>query len=274
METDLLLIPMGTTYREMRAAALAADAAGFAGLWTWDHLRGTDGGTTPEAWTTLTGLAEAVARPMIGPLVLNVINRHPGVLANMAATLQQVSGGRLILGLGAGGSRATPYAREQDAIGQPVEADRARAARVVEAIQVMKRLWAGDSRSFQGVHYQLDRPSGFLRADPPPPIVVGAFGMAMAKIAGQYADGLNTQATHPRLDEMVATARETHAASGRDPASFLVTVFAGMSEAWLRPGSRNRVALERLGVARLILLVEPPYNLDAVAAAGQMLRGA
>src|SRR5690349_5730414 len=100
MQTDLLLMPMGARYGDMRRAALAAEEAGFDGLWTWDHLRPTGGeGPTPEAWTVLTALAEATSRVAIGPLVLNVISRHPGVLANMAATLQEISGGRLILGI-------------------------------------------------------------------------------------------------------------------------------------------------------------------------------
>ena len=121
-------MPMGARWADMRAAALAAEAAGFDGLWTWDHLRDPDddgtGPGVPEAWTVLTALAEVTRRVMLGPLVLNVANRHPGVLANMAATLQTVSGGRLLLGLGAGGSRRTPYAVEQAAIGQARRARR------------------------------------------------------------------------------------------------------------------------------------------------------
>ena len=120
MKTDLLLIPMSARYCDMRAAALAAEESGFDGLWTWDHLRDPDGSAepgVPEAWTVLTALAEVTRRIALGPLVLNVANRHPGVLANMAATLQAVSGGRLLLGIGAGGSRRTPYAAEQQAIG-------------------------------------------------------------------------------------------------------------------------------------------------------------
>src|SRR5947207_13244248 len=128
MKLDVLLIPMGARYADIRAAAVAADEAGFDGLWTWDHLRDPDddgGPGVPEAWTVLTALAEVTTRVMLGPLVLNVANRAPGVLANMAATLQSVSGGRLLLGLGAGGSRRTPYAVEQAAIGPTAEPDAA-----------------------------------------------------------------------------------------------------------------------------------------------------
>src|SRR6266576_653524 len=148
MKTDLLLIPMSARYRDMRAAAIAAEEAGFDGLWTWDHLRDPDGESgpgVPEAWTTLTALAEATRRIALGPLVLNVANRHPGLLANMAATLQAVSGGRLLLGIGAGGSQRTPYAAEQRAIGRAVEPDQVRAERVVQAIAVLRRLWAGEA---------------------------------------------------------------------------------------------------------------------------------
>jgi alkanesulfonate monooxygenase SsuD/methylene tetrahydromethanopterin reductase-like flavin-dependent oxidoreductase (luciferase family) len=161
MKTDLLLIPMSARWADMRAAALVAEEAGFDGLWTWDHLRDPDddgGPGVPEAWTVLSALAEVTRRVMLGPLVLNVANRHPGVLANMAATLQTISGGRLLLGLGAGGSRLTPYAVEQATIGQPVERDAVRAQRVVDAIALIRRLWAGEA--------------GFLRPQPAPPHII------------------------------------------------------------------------------------------------------
>jgi alkanesulfonate monooxygenase SsuD/methylene tetrahydromethanopterin reductase-like flavin-dependent oxidoreductase (luciferase family) len=263
MKTDLLLIPMSARYRDMRAAAVAAEEAGFDGLWTWDHMRDPDGGAgpgVPEAWTVLTALAEATRRIALGPLVLNVANRHPGVLANMAATFQAVSGGRLLLGIGAGGSQRTPYAAEQQAIGQSVERDAARAGKVVEAIELIRRLWSGHA--------------GFLRPEPTPPIIVGGFGPRMAGIAGRHGDGFNTQAMHPKLADLARVAREEHKASGRDPSTFVLTVFAGLDARWLEPSSRARQNLERLDVARLILLIEPPYDADQIREAGRMLTAA
>src|SRR2546428_12468084 len=217
MKTDLTLIPMSARYRDMRAAAVAAEEAGFDGLWTWDHLRDPDadsGPGVPEAWTVLTALAEATRRISLGPLVLNVANRHPGVLANMAATLQTVSRGRLLLGLGAGGSRRTPYAAEQAAIGQTVEGDAARAQRVVDAIAVIRRLWAGDN--------------GFLRPEPPPPVIVGGFGPRVAGIAGRHGDGFNTQAWHPPLPALGRRARDAPAARARGPPPVTDTLFPGV----------------------------------------------
>jgi alkanesulfonate monooxygenase SsuD/methylene tetrahydromethanopterin reductase-like flavin-dependent oxidoreductase (luciferase family) len=263
MKTDLLLIPMSARWADMRAAALAAEAAGFDGIWTWDHLRDPDdrgGPGVPEAWTVLTALAEVTRRVALGPLVLNVANRVPGVLANMAATLQAVSGGRLLLGLGAGGNRRTPYAAEQAAIGQRVEPDAVRAQRVIDAIALLRHLWRGES--------------GFLRPDPPPPIIVGGFGPRMAAIAGRDGDGFNTQAFHPKLGALVRRAREGHAASGRFASPFIVTVFAGLEEGWLRPDSPARHRLVQIGVERLILLVSPPFDAGEICAAGRLLGAA
>jgi alkanesulfonate monooxygenase SsuD/methylene tetrahydromethanopterin reductase-like flavin-dependent oxidoreductase (luciferase family) len=275
MKTDLLLVPMGASYAQMREAALAAEQAGFDGVWTWDHLRdpeGRPGTPVPEGWTALTALAEATRRIALGPLVLNVGSRHPGLLASMAATLQQVSGGRLLLGLGAGASRALPYAAEYEMVGLPVEPDAVRATRVAEAAQVMRRLWAGDVSSFTGSYYRLERPTGFLRPSPPPPIIIGGFGPRMASIAGRHGDGFNTQAAHPKLAELIRIARDEHAATGRDPEQFIVTVFAGLRTRWLEE-SRERAALADEGVHRLILLVQPPYDPEQLRAAGRTLTG-
>ena len=243
MKTDLLLIPFGATWRDLRDAALRAEDADYDGIWLWDHLRGGgDAGPAPvpECWTLLSALAEVTKRVMLGPLVLNVANRHPGVLANMAATLQEVSGGRLLLGIGAGGSRTTPYADEQLAIGQSVGSDTERRQRVVDAIAQIRRLWSGD-------------PPGFLRPSPAPPIIVGGFGPRMAEVAGRHGDGFNAPAGHPMLPELVTLARRAHAESGRTT-PFQVSVFGGF------PGTEaGRKRLMGLGVERLILLLQPPF---------------
>ena len=98
--------------------------------------------------------------------------------------------------------------------------------------------------------------AGYLTPTPPPPIVIGGFGPKMAALAGRVGDGFNTQAGHPDL--------------GR-PAGFRISVFAGLSRAWLEPGGAGRRRLESLGVDRIVLLVSPPFSAETITAAGRLL---
>jgi alkanesulfonate monooxygenase SsuD/methylene tetrahydromethanopterin reductase-like flavin-dependent oxidoreductase (luciferase family) len=227
-------------------------------------------GRVRECWTLLSAVAGRVGGIKLGPLVLNVANRDPRLLAVMAATLQEVSGGRLLLGLGAGGGSATPYAAEQRALGRPVPADAVRRRQVEEAVQVMRQLWTGEAQPLHNERYPLGSGRGFLRPDPPPPIIIGAFGPKMAELAGRVGDGINTQAWHPHLPELLDRAREAHARAGHHPAHFLVTVFAGLEARWLDERRPERARLRELGVDRLVLLVSPVSS-AAIREAGRVL---
>lgn len=261
LATDLLLDPFGADWQWLRATALAAEDGGFDGIWTWDHLMGSVHGAAHvlESWTILTGLAAITQRVMIGPLTLNVANRHPGILAVMAATLQQLSGGRLMLGIGAGGGPETPYAAEQAAVGRRTPGDAVRRQQVEEAVGVLRQVWSGSVQSRPGHYFPLGRGSGFLRPNPAPPVIIGAFGPKMAQLAGRTGDGINTQAQHPRLAQLLDIARQEYAASGR-ATPFQTTVFAGFSEAWLDESRPERSRLRALGVERLILIVGPDVD--------------
>jgi len=256
LQVDLLLDPFGARWADLRSAALAAEEAGFDGIWTWDHLAGRvhRRDHVLECWTLLSALAEATERVMLGPLVLNVANRDPGTLATMAATLQDVSGGRLLLGIGAGGGRDTPYAAEQIALRRPVPPDAERRRMVEEAVRVIRSCWTGAGL-------------GFLRPDPRPPIVIGAFGPKMAELAGRVGDGINTQAFNPRLEDLLRTARR---AAGERP--FLATVFGALDDKWLDSRTPQRRRLDELGVDRLVLLVDQRYGPEALRIAGELLR--
>ncbi len=259
MQVDLRLDPFDAGWVEVRDAASAAVDAGFAGIWTPDHLDGRVFGAAHvlECWTTLTAIAVSVSDVMVGPLVLNVANHHPGVLAVMAATLQEVSGGRLLLGLGAGGGADAPFRREQEAIGRAVPADPRRRAQVETCVAEIRRLW---------------KSPGFLQPDPAPPVVIAAFGPKMAELAGRIGDGINTRALHPELRELLEIARDAHAHSGRDPARFLVTVFSEFDERWFPVDSHVRAELVALGVDRLILFLSPPFDRARIARARRLLR--
>jgi len=153
VEVDLLLDPFAASWPEMLDAALAAEQAGFGAIWTWDHLAGSVHGQSHvlECWTVLSALAAAVPRLMLGSLVLNPANRPAGTLAVMTATLQHVSGGRLLLGIGAGGGPDTPYASEQFALGREVDGDIRRRRRVEETIATLRQVWSGARNGVHGL---------------------------------------------------------------------------------------------------------------------------
>jgi alkanesulfonate monooxygenase SsuD/methylene tetrahydromethanopterin reductase-like flavin-dependent oxidoreductase (luciferase family) len=242
VKIDLLFDPFGVTWSQVRDAAIAAEAEGFDGVWLYDHLAGAVHGQhrVLECWTTLTGIAAVVPRITIGPMVLNVANRDPGTLAVMAATLQELSEGRLLLGLGAGGGRETPYAAEQWALGRPVPGDASRRSAVEATVMTMRSVWSG---TVNGV-------SGFLRPKPLPPIILGGFGTKMAELGGRIADGVNLPGG-PNLAHLLEVARRARAASGSDPTGLVVTVSSD-----LRVSSLER--LESLGVDRAVAFVQAP----------------
>ncbi|TML11539.1 MAG: LLM class flavin-dependent oxidoreductase [Actinobacteria bacterium] len=246
MFVDVLFDPFEGSWSDVRAGALLAEQAGFDGVWLYDHLAGSVHGASRvlECWTTLTAIAAAVPRVSIGPLVLNVANRDPGTLAVMAATLQEVSGGRLLLGLGAGGGLDTPYAAEQVALGRAVPGAKVRRRWVEDAVARVREVWTGAAGGA----------TGFLRPHPPPPIIIGGFGPKMAELAGRVGDGMNAPGGG-HLGQLIEIARDAHARSGRDPADFVVTASSG-------PRGHQRLA--ELGVSRVIIYVRPPYA-DGVA---------
>lgn len=270
LATDLLLDPFDADWEWMRTTALAAEAAGFGGVWTWDHLMGSVHGADHvlESWTVLTGLAAITRRVIIGPLTLNVANRHPGVLAVMAATLQQLSGGRLMLGLGAGGGPETPYAAEQAVFGRRTPGDAVRRGQVEEAVGVLRQVWSRRVRTRGGQYFPVGEGSGFVRPNSAPPVIIGAFGPKMAGLAGRVGDGLNTQAQHPQLAHLLAIARSEHAASGRST-PFHATVFACFSERWLDESRLEGARLRELGVERLILIVNREVDARRLAVTGR-----
>jgi alkanesulfonate monooxygenase SsuD/methylene tetrahydromethanopterin reductase-like flavin-dependent oxidoreductase (luciferase family) len=243
MRFDVLFDPFDGDWPGLHEGAQAAEAAGLDGVWLWDHLAGSvhHASRVLECWTSLTAIAASVPRVAVGPMVLNVANRDAGTLAVMASTLQEVSDGRLLLGVGAGGGHGTPYAREQEALGRHVAGDRARRAAVEGTVATVREVWTGRAG---GAH-------GFLRPEPPPPIVIGAFGPRMAELAGRVGDGINLPG-NAALGDLLRVARDAHAAAGRDPDAFLVTASAD-------PSPRSAERLAELGVHRVVTLVRPPY---------------
>jgi alkanesulfonate monooxygenase SsuD/methylene tetrahydromethanopterin reductase-like flavin-dependent oxidoreductase (luciferase family) len=199
----------------------------------------------PECFTLLGALAAITSTINIGPLVANVGNRHPGVLANAAATVQNISGGRLVLGLGAGASPTSTFAAEQLALGitLPVTMSE-RHAKLEHTLDVLDEIWSPT------------RDQKFATFEMPcklPPRILGVNSTALAKIAGMRTDGINIRASHPQRAEILRVAQDAAAMKGKT--NFVVSVWDWFDEALLDPTSAVCKELASEGVNKIILLM-------------------
>lgn len=212
------------TFRDLREMVLVAEQVGLDSLWLADHLLyrfpGQDESAPWEALTMLSALAAVTTRITLGTLVVCTSFRPPAMLAKMADALDEVSGGRFILGLGAGWHQP-----EYEAFGYPFDH---LASRFDEALQIIVPLLREGHVDFQGQYYQVRncvlRPRGPSPAGPR--ILIGAHRPRMLQLVARYADAWNT-AWHTDT----AIVKERHeplaqacAAIGRDPATIEITV--------------------------------------------------
>jgi alkanesulfonate monooxygenase SsuD/methylene tetrahydromethanopterin reductase-like flavin-dependent oxidoreductase (luciferase family) len=254
----VVLAPFAARYAELREAAQELDQLGFDSIWLWDHYVSWNNPREAvlECWTTLAGLAEATHCIRLGPLVANNTNRHPGRLAKVAATLHELSGGRLELGIGAGG-----WAAEQAPFGIE-QGDRAeRTARLAEALQIISALWTGEPVTFQGQYYQLDEAIAAPKLNLPPRLIVGGRSAVLARLAGQYADGLNLQwglrETFPAVLAALDAALAEH---GRTRSGFDLSLHADWNDL-VRDPEGMLSQWEAAGFTRVMLAASAPFPL-------------
>jgi len=222
----LMLEPQqGGTYDEFLSLALAAEAAGFDGVFRSDHLATIGGGPQRdalEAWTTLAALARDTSRLRLGSLVSPVTFRHPAVLARCAVTVDQISRGRCELGMGAGW-----FELEHRTLGIPFPGIGERFTRFAEAVAVVAALVGSpDPQTLPGVHYALSE----AIALPPPvqrplPLIIGGHGgRGSVRLAARHAHEYNTLVRTP--DEVAGVGlalREACDDAQRDPATLLLS---------------------------------------------------
>lgn len=213
-------------FADLRTMALAAEESGLDSVWGADHLIFREDGETTgihECWTVLTAIAAVTSRVEIGPLVLALPFRNPALTAKMAAELDEVSGGRLILGVGCGWHRP-----EFDAFGYPFDH---RVSRFDEALQVLVPLLREDRVTFSGRYHQAA--DAELRPRPiregGPPILIAGKRPRMLELVARYADQWNAAwYGHPdeahELRERLTNLRAALSAAGRDPATLEITI--------------------------------------------------
>jgi F420-dependent oxidoreductase-like protein len=189
-----IFTPLGaTTWPDLVATWQEAEALGFDSAWVNDHLAATPPGSENESqlegWTALAALATYTSRMRVGVLVSGNTYRNPALLAKMATTVDQISGGRLILGIGAGW-----FEREHQAYGFEFGSVRQRAGKLAEALRVITDLWGERHPSFDGTYYSLHS-APYAPANvqlPRPPIIVGGQGKRLiVPLVARYADGWN-----------------------------------------------------------------------------------
>lgn len=277
-------------YPELRGIARAAETAGLDSIWVYDHLlfRFPGEPTTGihEAWSMLAALAADTERVDLGTLVMAVPFRNPAILAKMAATVDEISAGRLILGIGTGW-----HEPEFDAFGIPFDH---RASRFEEALQIIVPMLRTGRADFTG-RYHAATDVALLPHGPRtqgPPILIAARGPRMLRLAARYADAWNAAwfGDVAQSRTRVGQLRQALADEGRDPASMTITaginvVFPDLLARGDEPPERaHRGTPEEIapglhayakeGIDHLIAAVTPstPEAMEALAEAARLAR--
>jgi F420-dependent oxidoreductase-like protein len=279
MRYGIKTVPEHTTWQEVLEVWRAADDIPvFESAWNWDHfypLTGDLTGDNLEGWTMLAALAQATRRIRLGVQVTGMIYRHPAVLANMAATVDIVSGGRLELGVGAGWNQM-----ECDAYGIELPPMRERFDRFDEGVEAIVRLLSLEVTNFEGRYVQLREarcePKPVQR--PHPPIVIGGRGPKRTlKTAARWAQHWNVIVPGPQewtaLKEILVGHCE---AIGRDPAEITCSVNVRLGEVGgIGPGAELAARYREAGVDLVIFNLPQPFDpavldplADAVSALG------
>ena len=218
----------------------------FTALWTEDHFQKA---TNPalESWTTLAFMAARHERFRVGNLVLGQNYRNPAHVAKMAVTLQYLSRGRLILGLGAGWQED-----EYAAYGYVFPSAGERVAQLAEAIHVIRAMWTQAPATYHGTRYHVDNAYCEPRPSPLPPIVVGGNGAKTIAIAARQADGWNSGAPIELFRERLALLQDRLREAGRDPNTYWTSLYLHLQLTKETTEFTSRQAeLERLGVVLL-----------------------
>jgi probable F420-dependent oxidoreductase len=206
----------------------AAEDAGWYGVWLADHYMPNTGDTTPargdayECWGLLPALAAVTDRVRIGTLVSPTSVHHPALLAKRAATIDRLSAGRMVLGLGAGWQ-----INEHHAYGIELEPPGKRVSRFEEAIQIVRSMLSEESTTFHGACYDItDAPCDPKPVQSPLPLLVGTRSPRMLRITARYANEWNTWGTPEQAAVHRAALVETCGKVGRDPATMRTSVNA------------------------------------------------
>ena len=221
----------GLSYADLLKTVKHAEAEGFEAFFRSDHygsFPGADDHPTTDAWATLAGLARETSRIRLGTLVSPVTFRHPGAFAKQAATVDEMSGGRVEVGVGIGWNES-----EHAELGLPFPPVGERFDMLAEELEILHGLWREpDGWSFEGRHWQVKgahvRPRPVQQ--PHPPIIVGAGGKPRSiRLAARWADEYNLSGPEPEAIGAIRDAlRAACESEGRAPGSVVLSAMAGI----------------------------------------------
>jgi alkanesulfonate monooxygenase SsuD/methylene tetrahydromethanopterin reductase-like flavin-dependent oxidoreductase (luciferase family) len=221
-------IPATLEWAEVADLSRLADDGAWCGIWFADHYMPNTfseeivDGDVYEAWTVLPAIAAITRRVRLGPLVAPTSVHHPALLANRAATLDRISGGRFVLGLGAGWQ-----INEHKAYGFDLEPPGRRVQRFEEGIAIVRSLLDEDRTTFHGELYDItDAPCQPTPIQRPLPILVGTSGPRMLRATARHAQEWNTWGSPTQAASNMAALRSACEAVGTDPASLRCSVQA------------------------------------------------
>jgi alkanesulfonate monooxygenase SsuD/methylene tetrahydromethanopterin reductase-like flavin-dependent oxidoreductase (luciferase family) len=238
--------------------ALALVSGCFDSAWIIDHLQFGDADQL-ESFTALSYMAALHPQLKFGHTVICQSFRNPALLAKMGATLQFLSGGRFILGIGAGW-----HEEEYRAYGYDFPPAGDRVEQLDEALQIIKAMWTAPKATFEGKHYSVRDAYCEPRPNPRPPIMVGAFKPKMLRLTAQHADWWNVSSTPvSTYRRMVESFEQACAEVGRDPAAVRRTWGGGCACA------PTRAEVERLAGGRMDL--DDPDNFDFLGTPQQIV---
>ena len=211
----------------LKSIAVEAEKSGFHSIWLRDHLMqappvGNPSDPVLEGWVALSALAAVTETIRLGHLATCNIFRNPSHLAKMAASLDVISGGRLILGIGAGS-----FDQEHHAYGFPWTKPAERIRRLEEAVQLIKSMWRDNATTFQGKYYRAEEAICNPKPvqEPRPPILIAGKGEQLTlRVAARHAELCNIGGRDPERLKAAVDALKGHCrAAGRDPREITVT---------------------------------------------------
>jgi F420-dependent oxidoreductase-like protein len=265
-----------TTMDRLRAAAEAAEDAGFSSVWVMDHLMqlpplGGPAASILEGYVTLGALAAVTKRVELGTLVTGVTYRNPALLAKQIATLDALSGGRIILGIG-----AAWYDTEHAAYGWEFPPVKERFERLNEAVAICRGMFDNETFSYSGRHYSVAEARVVPRPQRRIPLMIGGSGEKKTlRMVAEFADLCNIGGTAGVVGRKLAILDEHCAAVGRDPSEVKRT---SMTSLFVSPNDAERDSFRGLlnydtdsGVRDQMIIAtadEATENLAAIVAAG------